>query len=165
MSIPFYRYVEYWNDGHYIFQCLHCGEKIDVGSGYHPRFCCDCGVEYKGFILPKKIDYVSLPTTSKKVYAIERGIEWDDDSPIDDKTKITWESTWMETDSPKQAVEFLRIEREKAKDPDEKPMWGKRKFRIVMKSETVYHRCDINLEEYRRRTGKNFDRDDYEVTA
>jgi len=49
MSIPYFRYVEYTDDGCGIDQCLSCYNKWEGRSGSHGwKFCPYCGVEWKG---------------------------------------------------------------------------------------------------------------------
>ena len=130
MNIPFYRLVEYLEDGHYLYQCLQCGKKIDVGLPYHsyePRYCCYCGVEYKGFILPKKEDWIYVFPQKYEVlwFQIEESYDWDDG-------RLRWSENWRGCHSPHQAIKYLEEAKEENKRFN-KHDWDKRKFRIIVK--------------------------------
>ena len=160
MGIPFYRHVKYWDDGHDIFQCLQCGSEIDVGSGYQPRFCSDCGVEYKGFILPKKYDYVSVLPTKELYFQVEGAYKWGDNPS---ETELRWTDSWPGCYDSAEAVKDLKRERAKRVEEnkrDKNPGWV---FRItVIKKDRHGSYINIDVDEYRRRTGKKFDRKLYD---
>jgi len=150
MNIPFYRYVEYADDGHYIYQCLNCGKKIDVGYthfSYNPRFCSFCGVEYKGFILPKNIKYVSYQREEIK-YIIQKG--WTNNfRDLED-----WED-WITCDNLKIAIQCLKELRDYNKY-DNKKSSGKWTERIILKKEKQYYYTEVDVDKYYLKTGKKF---------
>lgn len=160
MNIPFYRYVKYLDDGHELYQCLQCGEKIDVGLPYcsfSPRFCCYCGVEYQGAILPKKIAYISSNSKTTELYfQVESAYDWGDG------VELHWNVSWRGSNSPQKVIKYLRDEKaEKAKEQRYSDRgW---KFRItVSKKDISCGYININVDDYYRRTGKKFDRKLYE---
>jgi hypothetical protein len=158
MGIPFYRLVEYLDDGHYLYQCLQCGEKIDVGDGrFDPRFCCYCGVEYKGAIIPKRTDYISIPATEELWFQIESALDWEDNDTLH------WTEDWRGSHDPIQAVEYLKDARKEKEEDNQKLIPHKILFRITVKRKTKYNGCIIiNTGKFRKRTGKDFNSKDYQ---
>jgi len=161
MNIPFYRYVKYMDDGHELYQCLQCGRQLDVGAHYtmfDPKYCCYCGVEYKGFMLPKKTDYISLPSYKVLWFQIEEAYDWEDG-------ELRWSEDWRGHESPHQAIKYL-AEAKVEKKHFNKHDWDKYKFRIVVKRKEKHRSCIIiDTYKYYRRTGKKFNRNDYERVA
>lgn len=165
MNYPFFRYIEYWDDGHEIYQCLNCGKKIDVGHHYScfsPRYCCFCGVEYKGYMLPKKYEYIKVESTSEQfIYQIMEGVKWDDDD-----NDISWSNTWRKTNDPKLAVKYLKDQRRVREEESKKREEYEFSFIYISKIEiskepkgSEYIKLDCD--EYHRRTGKKFDIHEY----
>lgn len=172
MNIPFYRYVEYAEDGHYIYQCLQCGEKIDVGSPcFDPRFCWSCGVEYKGAILRKKEDWVygDKPKKAKLLFVVQEATVWADDK---DK-EIKWHFCSGYGVDRKQVIKDLQYHKygeEERVSIDKKSDFAGLSFkiiyRIVSQRGTAYPECfDIDTDKYFKKTGKKFNRLDYERVA
>lgn len=72
MSIPFYRYVRYEDDGITVYECLQCGGQIHIGGPlFDATYCWCCGVKFKGFIFPKPYEYVSLAHSEKLVFIVQ----------------------------------------------------------------------------------------------
>lgn len=155
MNIPFYRYVEYEDDGHYIYQCLNCGEKIDVGHNhfnYNPRFCSFCGVEYKGFVLPKEIEYVRY-NYERICYVIQTGIKLNNNDG-----EIDWQDSWRKTYDAKIAIKYLndaKIEQEYDNKCCPSLIWSRR---LIRKKENAYSYNEIDKDKYYLKTGKKFKR-------
>jgi len=161
MSIPFYRYVEYMEDGHYLYQCLQCGAEIDTGYHYlqySPRFCCYCGVEYKGFILPKEKEYISRPGKEKIEYYIEKGFQWS----IEDE--ISWDGDWRKTSDYKVALKYLndtRREIEYNAKKDKHPL-GINHCRLSYRHKRGNSQyIVVDKDKYYKKTGKKFKKRDY----
>lgn len=157
MNIPFYRFVRYLDDGHNIFQCLQCGEKVDVESDYQPRFCSECGVEYKGFILPKKNEYVPVASKTTELYfQVESAYDWGDGE------ELNWKLSWRGSNSSQEAIKHLKYERAE-RERDQKYHNNGWKFRITTKKQDKSNGyVIIDVDEYYRRTGKKFDRKLYD---
>jgi hypothetical protein len=161
MNIPFYRHIKYLDDGHELYQCLQCGEKIDVGEWrFNPNYCCYCGVKYEGFILPKKTDYVLQSSTQEPYFLIQDAWNWDDG------TELRWDDTWRGSPDLKIAWKLLKDARVNEEDDKKDRVMSKsnegNKFRIVIAKMETRHSCDIDVDEYYRRTGKKFDKKLYE---
>ena len=171
VNIPFYRHVKYLDDGHELYQCLQCGENIDVGLPYYcfsPRFCCYCGVEYKGAILPKKEDWVygSKPKKEKLLFVIQEATVWEGD---EDK-EIEWHFCSGYGVDRKQVVKDLKYHKDgeegriaKNKKSDYIGLKFKMIYRIVPQKGKAYPECfTIDSDKYYRKTGKKFNRSLYE---
>ncbi len=164
MNIPFYRYVEYLDDGHYLYQCLQCGEKIDVGNPcFDPRFCWSCGVEYKGAILRKKEDwvYANKKSRGKVLFKIEFANIWPDDRGK--PHWITQNDGYRRNDVIEEVGRLRQWQKEDKRD-------SLRGFdviyRITVYRESSRRECfDIDTDKYFKRTGKKFNRKDYEKVA
>jgi len=153
MNIPFYRFVKYRDDGHYLFQCLQCGEYLDTGNfQFGPRFCCFCGVEYKGFILPKNIEYISCPSEEKLYFQIEETYDWNDG-------ELEWSQDWRGSFDPKQAIKYLKEAKEERKRDHD---GDKYKYRIITIKKTQYKSSiPVDKDQYKRKTGKTFKENNY----
>ncbi len=170
MNIPFYRYVDYAEDGHYIYQCLQCGEKIDVGYVYYdfnPRFCFRCGVEYQGMILPRKEDWVYANSESrgKLLFKIEFSNIWSDDK--ENARWTTHSGGYCRNDVIDEIKKLRYWEEEKKKNSLKRYGRGYDVvYRIAKYRENPYQECfDIDPDKYFKRTGKKFNRKDYENVA
>ena len=159
MNIPFLRLVEYRDDGHYVYQCLHCGEKIDVGEWkFDPKYCCWCGVEYKGHILEKKLYHVWNTHKSGKLwFHVEWAYDWGDgDEPL-------WEKDWRKSDSPKVIIQYLKDAKAEKAEENDRLERGEWLFRVGVSKKEDYSTCTkIDVDEYCRRTGKKFNKKEYE---
>jgi len=159
MNYPFYRHVKYLDDGHELYQCLSCGEKIDVGAPYFcfsPSYCCFCGVQYKGCILPKKYDWVDIEPGEEMVYIIQEGIVWEGNEDCN------WDDCWMKTNNPFDAIENLKHQKEYRKEDNDDPSpykTYKYVFRIIRRKEMKYYGyMKIDVDKYYRKTGKKYKR-------
>jgi len=180
MNIPFYRYVEYLEDGHYLYQCLQCGEKIDVGEAcFDPCFCWKCGVEYKGAILRKKEDWVYGKDNKREklLFEIQKADIWSED----DLKSPQWRVCNGGYDR-KDAIDHMKDLR-KWQEIDKKEDEERRKklvekgapsfsssyytiYRIKSYKMKMYRECfNIDTDAYFKRTGKKFNRKDYEKVA
>ena len=163
MSIPFYRLVEYKDDGHYIYQCLHCGGYVDIGHPYfafEPRYCCFCGVEYKGFILPKKIDWINAVKTDVLAFQLQEGHDWSDSGEIE------WRNYGSPQKDPFREFKFMQEMRKQAeeeeKEKSKEPFFTKTYYKIVPVKKTEYHSSiNIDVDEFYRKTGKKFNRNNF----
>jgi len=153
MNIPFYRCVGYFDDGHYLYECLHCGEKIDVGDGnWSPIYCCYCGIEYKGKMLDKKTDYISIPSAEELWFQVEHAYDWED------RKELQWSSNWRGSHNSQKAIEMLNKAREEGKIYNKNLV-----YRIKMTKKTKhYGSIIINTDKYYKKTGKKFIREQYE---
>jgi hypothetical protein len=157
MSIPFYRYVEYLDDGHSLYQCLQCGTKIDVGEWFEPNFCWDCGVKFKGMILRKQTDYISLPITNELWFQIESGYDWGEGEGVH------WGPTWRGHHNAHQAIKYLKKAREEREEENKRiiKQTGKEgyKFRVTAQIKEKSHGAVIiDTAKYYKKTGKKFDK-------
>ena len=163
MNIPFYRFVEYLDDGHNVYQCLKCGKEIDVGGWqFAPNFCCYCGIRYEGFILPKNKDWVYAKNSrqEKNTYVIQEAYEWHTD--IIKEFSDRWSDTWRKNINPIEAFKMLVNARKEKLEQNKRDNNGKTIFRIVIKKEKVYNPCiSIDTNKYFQRTGKKFNRNKY----
>jgi len=158
LNIPFYRCVKYLEDGHYLYQCLHCGAEIDVGAWrWSPRFCCYCGIEYKGAMLDKRTDYISIPKTQKLFYQIESAINWEDGQ------ELQWSPNWRGSHNPYEVIQYLKDERAFKEKESKSKKTNKWEFRIRVIKKDKYHGClIIDTDKYYRKTGKKFNRNKYQ---
>lgn len=77
MSIPFYRYVCYTDDGCALHQCLNCYEKWECrGCGW--RFCAYCGIKFDGQLQCRN-DHEPAWLYRLKQQDIEKRDRWDHD--------------------------------------------------------------------------------------
>ncbi len=166
MNIPFFRQVEYLDDGHYLYQCLQCGEKIDVGDGwFSPRFCWSCGVEYKGFILRKKEDWVygAKPKKDKLLFVVQEATIWEGS----ESEEPEWRFCSGYAVDRQQVIKDLKWHKEGTVE-NEKSVGLKIKtiYRIVPQRGKAYPECfAIDPDKYFKRTGKKFNRSDHERVA
>ena len=152
MNIPFYRFVVYEDDGHQIYQCLHCGEKIDVGHWpFDPSYCCWCGVQYKGFILPKNYEYIGNKSQEETFYSVQEGFDWGDGSDMN------WSDTNGGNFDYHKAWESLQDHEIFIEGENQREKMGKVVFRIKRtKKKRHYWNIRIDADEYYKRTGKKF---------
>lgn len=159
MNIPFYRLVENMDDGHDLYECLKCGKRIDVGdSPFLPRFCCYCGIEYKGAIPPKQTDWVyPAPSTKKLWFQVESAYDWGEEA------ELIWNDvSGTGTNNPLQAVKLLKEARAEREEENERTIKGGWKFRIITtKKEKSHEYIIIDTDKYYQRTGKKFNREIY----
>jgi len=170
MNIPFYRHVKSDYDGHEIYQCLQCGTKIDVGDWrFGPRFCCYCGIEYKGFILPKQYKYLKQGKEEIEIteYCVENAMQWDEDD------EIKWDTSWRRSTDYKVAIKYLNDERKEILQEEinykkthisrhsNKTLFIRhcRLTKRKIKKHLSYIKIDTH--KYYRKTGKKFNINDY----
>jgi hypothetical protein len=159
MNIPFYRYVEYLEDGHSLYQCLQCGTKIDVGEWFQPNFCWDCGIKFKGMMLKKQTDYISLPITTELWFQIQDAYDWGNEDGLN------WSDNWRGCNNSHQAIKYLNDLKKERKRDNRFPENNKWKFRIITKQKEQHRQCVvINTKKYYQKTGKRFDPNEYKRT-
>ena len=146
MKIPFYRHVRYENDGHNIFQCLHCGEHLDT-IGIEFLYCPYCGIQFKGMIFKKREEYIKRPVTYKTLWRVECTLLWD---KKDDENWSTYEMN-----SGLIVKEAVKRKREGIQEHngDDGFLW---KFRIVKYLWGVENNIAIDMRKYYKKTGKHF---------
>lgn len=156
MQIPFYRHVKYMNDGVNRYQCLYCGEILDVHSWYQPFYCCDCGIKYKGRMIQKKYEFIKIKPYEKIAFEIQERIMWGDEKDDDESL---WTELYEYYYSPSHAIEELKKLR--AINSDYRRMFATA-YRIRI---TKRIQCDdirIDTSKFFLKTGKSFDFEKYE---
>jgi hypothetical protein len=162
MNIPFYRHVRDGDDGHVDYQCLHCNMYIYSVSYFDPKYCCYCGVEYKGYFLSKRKDWI-YRKYEKLVYFIQKKY-----IPSDGDNKYgTWQNSSYEIESRKHAIRRLKERREDDKEKKKNEILGKLDlgiyiYRIIAVKKEHTYSVIIDLYKYYEKTGKIFDRNVYE---
>ena len=142
MAIPFYRYVGYAEDGVYVYECLQCKTSLPVQLPYYaysPRFCSYCGVEFGGFVLPKKEDWVDSIKTEVLAFQLQAGHDYS----MDKNGEIEWKNFGFPKTNLFQEFEYMKKMR-KQSDEEEKnnkndPWFCKTFYRIIPVRKTEYH--------------------------
>lgn len=158
MYIPFYRHVKYLDDGVDQYQCLYCGERINVETfQFDPSYCCYCGIKYKGRMIHKKYEYINIKPYEKIAFEIQERTMWGDER---DDNEDLWTETYQYYYSPFTTIEELKKLRDWA-DKKRNPMFPTA-YRIRVTKRVQCDDIKIDTVKFLLKTGKSFDIEKYE---
>ena len=165
MSIPFYRFVRHEDDGITVYECLQCNAGISIGGAWFgPSFCWNCGVRFKGFIIPKPWKYISLARSEKLVFVVqETRIKIGRENA--DSKNLYWKDYGSSTDNLKKAIKNKKHAEEQEEFFEKnQPGFNTRSiYRIVTKKEDNHGgTVCIDIRKYFQKTGKIFNSQDYQ---
>lgn len=152
MKIPFYRYVENGQDGHEIYQCLHCGEYLDT-IGIDFLYCPYCGIQFNGMILKKDVEYIEGKQQEKTFWKVEHDVRFSMDWPHDENWTIFCGTSPSDI---KTTIENLKRAREIIEVDKKEEGCGIHQLRIVKEIVKERKWYKVDRRKYYHKTGKHF---------